>query len=221
MLFILTLLIVQIVYQEINLKKQAIKWIDELEVSTDTNQLIIVVVAKEEAVLSFYEKNEEGKWEEILSTPAMIGKNGIGKAKEGDMKTPVGEYYFTKAFGILENPGAKVDYVQVNKSHYWVDDVNSKYYNQLVSTQKVERDWISAEHICEYGELYHYVLATSYNEECVAGLGSAVFLHCASEETEYTAGCVAIPEKYMLQIMKMLEKDCVLIIDRDVNLQKY
>lgn len=221
MVFILILLIVQIIYQEIKLKNQDIKWLDELEVSTYTSQLIIVAVSKEEAVLSFYEKNEEGKWIEILSTPAVIGKNGIGKTKEGDMKTPVGEFHFTKAFGILESPEMKIDYIQVDENHYWVDDANSKYYNQFVTIKDVEPDWTSAEHICEYGELYHYVLATNYNEEGVAGLGSAVFLHCTSEKTKYTAGCVAISEEDMLQIMKRVEEKCVLIIDTVGNINNY
>ena len=221
MLFILILLILQIIYQDMSTNTQETKWIDKLEVSTYAKQLIIVAVAKEEAVLSLYEKNEDGKWMEILSTVAVIGKNGIGKSKEGDMKTPVGAFRFTKAFGILECTQTKIDYVQVDESHYWVDDVNSKYYNQFITIENVEPDWTSAEHICEYGDLYHYVLATSYNQECFAGLGSAVFLHCASEETKYTAGCVAIPEEYMLQIVKRVEEDCVLIIDALDNLNIY
>ncbi len=221
MLFILIILIVHIAYQEVNLKKQDADWLDELDVSANTDQLIIVAVTETEAVLSFYEKDGRREWTEILSVPAVIGKNGLGKTKEGDMKTPIGRFYFTKAFGILENPGAKIDYIQVDENHFWVDDIHSNYYNQFVTTKEVEPDWNTAEHICEYEELYDYVLATSYNKEGIPGLGSAVFLHCTSEETEYTAGCVAIPKDCMHEIMKKVEEDCVLIIDTAERLNIY
>lgn len=205
----------------IDKKDNAVTEIGKLKIATDAKQLIIVSVAEEEAVLLFYEKQTDGDWIEIIKTTAIIGKNGLGKTREGDMKTPMGEYRFTKAFGILENPGAKMEYTQVDESYYWVDDMDSKYYNQFVSTDDVMPDWNSAEHICEYGELYHYVLATSYNEEAIPGAGSAVFLHCATEDTAYTAGCVAIPEEYMRELLQRVEEDCVLVIDAASQINDY
>lgn len=209
--------------------------IEKLEVARYTNQIVVVSVFDEKARLSLYEKNVEKDsaemeleaekkaqyWELILETDALIGREGLGKRKEGDGKTPIGLFCFTKAFGILENPGTKVDYVQVDESHYWIDDGGSQYYNQFVSIDEVEQDWESAEHICEYGESYHYVLATSYNVEGIKGAGSAVFLHCTNETTESTAGCIAIPEIYMKEIIKRIEPDCVLIIDKADNIINY
>lgn len=197
--FILILLFVQILCRKESVEQEP-------------HQKIVVTVSEKTAVLSFYEKDSGGRWVELLQTPAVIGKNGIGKTKEGDLKTPVGTYHFIKAFGIKEDPGSRLPYVQVDENDYWIDDVNSQYYNQFVSEELVEPDWTSGEHLCEYGKLYHYVLATSYNEACIPGLGSAVFLHCASEETQYTAGCIAIDEECMKKILQMVEEDCVLII---------
>ena len=187
--------------------------IGELEVAKYTNQIMVVVVSDDGAKLCLYEHAID--WELVLETEAVIGKNGLGKTKEGDGKTPVGVFLFVEAFGILENPGAKMEYTKVDKSHYWVDDSSSKYYNQFVSTDEVVKDWDMAEHVVEYGESYHYVLATSYNVERIPGNGSAVFLHCMSEQSEATAGCIAVPEVYMREIMKRIEPDCVLIIDRE------
>ncbi len=215
--------------------------IGQLEVAKYTDQLIVVAVSDEEARLCFYERMEErdttvenisqanqevpthinGKWKLVLETEALIGKNGLGKTKEGDGKTPIGVFQFINAFGILENPGTKMVYVQVDESHYWVDDGASKYYNQFVSVDEVEQDWESAEHICEYEKSYHYVLATSYNVECIPGLGSAVFLHCMTDGAESTAGCIAIPEMYMKEILKRVESQCVIIIDEGENILKY
>lgn len=203
--------------------------IGQLEVAKYTNQIIVVGVSDErDAQLCFYEKvtrNVSGKgkecWELTLETEALIGKNGLGKTKEGDGKTPVGVFQFTEAFGILEDPGAKIEYVQVDESHYWVDDSSSKYYNQFIYIDEVELDWESAEHICEYGESYHYVLATSYNSDGIPGAGSAVFLHCSSDEAEATAGCIAIPESYLKEIIRNVEPECVLIIDTVDNILNY
>ena len=85
----------------------------------------------------------------------------------------------------------------------------------------MQADWKSAEHIVEYGQSYHYVLATSYNSEGIPGVGSAVFLHCMSKDADATAGCVAIPEVYMREILMRLHKNCVLIIDYKENILKY
>lgn len=179
----------------------------------EIHQVVVVIVSEENATLFFYEKDMLGEWEEVLRTPAIIGKNGVGKSQEGDGKTPLGIYSFIKAFGILEDPGCKMQYIQVDESHHWIDDEKSKYYNQFVSIRDIEMDWESAEHICEYEEAYHYVLATSYNEENIPGKGSAVFLHCTSEDMEHTAGCIAIPGQCMQEIMKRVDKECKLIID--------
>ena len=176
--------------------------IGQLEVAKYTNQIMVVAVSEDDAKLCLYERvddwsegqrnvfktdndtmrEEKGaQWQLVLETEAIIGKNGLGKTKEGDGKTPVGVFLFVEAFGILENPGTKMAYTQVDESHYWVDDGASNYYNAFVSTDEVVKDWESAEHIVEYGQSYHYVLATSYNDEKIAGRGSAVFLHCMSE----------------------------------------
>lgn len=193
--------------------------IGQLEMAKYTDQIIVVAVSDEEERLCFYEQSDE--WQLVLETEALIGKNGLGKTKEGDGKTPRGAYLFTTAFGIMDNPGAKMKYLQVDESHYWVDDSDSKYYNQFVSTNEVVQDWKSAEHICEYGESYHYVLATSYNVEQIPGAGSAVFLHCTSETSEATVGCIAIPEIYMKEIIKRVEPQCVIIIDKVENILMY
>ena len=197
--------------------------IAKLEVAKYTNQIMIVAVSEDRTSLCLYERVDKNKeaWQLVLETEAIIGKNGLGKTKEGDKKTPVGVFRFTKAFGILENPGAKMEYTQVNENHYWVDDSGSNYYNQFVSTKEVTPDWSSAEHILDYGESYHYVLATSYNMERIPGKGSAVFLHCTSEDAEATAGCVAVPEVYMREIMRRVKLECVLIIDREDRVLEY
>ena len=193
-------------------------WVANLDAAEYHNQLIVVIANGNTATVSLHEKNDVGIWREVLSTEAYIGKNGIGKTKEGDGKTPTGAYQFTFAFGIKENPGTNLEYVEVDDSYYWVDDSNSKYYNQFVSTKDVEKDWDSAEHILSAEDSYHYVLATDYNAECKPGVGSAIFMHCTPTGG---AGCIAVPEEIMIAILKKITPDCVLIIDDETNIYSY
>ena len=195
--------------------------IREMKVAQYAKQMIIVAVNEEETILGFYQKEKSGKWELEWETQAQIGKNGLGKRREGDGKTPIGVYRFTHAFGILENPGTSINYIQVDANDYWVDDAMSEYYNQFVDVENVQKDWNHAEHICAYGEAYHYVLAISYNEGRILGAGSAVFLHCTTEEMEGTEGCVAIPEIFMKQLLKNVGAECILVIDEAKNILKY
>ncbi len=112
-------------------------------------------------------------------------------------------------------------YLQVDESYYWVDDPTSKYYNQFVTTNEVEPDWNSAEHICEYTKSYNYVLATNYNEERTPWVGCAIFLHCTNVNFGPTAGCIAIEDEYMIHVMRNLRSDCIIIIDTPTGIYNY
>lgn len=196
-------------------------WVSDLEVADLADQLLIVAAGEgSNAVVSFHEKEEDGSWTEIVSTDGYIGKNGLGKSEEGDGKTPIGTYGFSIGFGIEEDPGCSIPYTQVDDTYYWVDDVDSEYYNQFVSTNDVTQDWNSAEHISEVVPEYNYALAIDYNIECTPGLGSGIFLHCTGN-TEYTAGCVAVPEDVLLQIMKDVNADCIIVIDYESEIENY
>lgn len=46
--------------------------------------------------------------------------------------------HLVRLFGLADDPGSSKDYLKVNDNHYWVDDVNSKYYNKLVDIRKLE-----------------------------------------------------------------------------------
>ena len=160
-----------------------------------------------------HEKNSAGNWEQIMTTPGFIGKNGLEKTREGDGKTPVGIFHFNKAFGIEKNPGCAFDYVKVDENLYWSGDTNYKY-NQLVDIRDYKNlNKADSEYLIEINPQYKYALNISYNEEGIAGKGSAIFLHCFGTVKPYTGGCVAIPEDKMLFVMKNVKKDCVVVID--------
>ena len=174
-------------------------------VDDDVRQLIVVrCKGKSRGELRFYEKNESGKWKKKWSCSAFLGQRGIGKKKEGDKKTPKGIYSLGQSFGILKNPGTKMPYIKVNRYHYWCGDSGSEYYNQLIRVDLTGHK-CKGEHLIKYKGAYNYAIHIEYNKEGKAGKGSAIFLHCSRGRA--TAGCVAIPEKYMKKALITLRPE--------------
>ena len=192
------------------------EWVGALEAAKEAEQLFIVAgVGDTTALISMHQKDENGVWRQLLSTPGFIGKKGLGKEKEGDAKTPVGIFQFNCAFGIADDPGCALPYHQVSNDDYWSGDQREGYrYNQMVSIRELPGlDVGASEHLIDYTNQYQYCLNISYNETGVPGLGSAIFLHCFGPQKPYTGGCVAIPEEKMRLVMQNVRKDCIVVID--------
>ena len=105
-------------------------------------QLIKVkVVEGSKGILEFIDDDKK-----IFEIEAFLGRNGVTtNKKEGDLKTPIGSFNLGIAFGTHDiQKEIKMPYIQINENLYWVDDINSRYYNQLVDVQKLSKDWESA-----------------------------------------------------------------------------
>ena len=179
------------------------------------DQMIVVAgVQGSDAWISMHEKNSLGEWEQIMTTPGFVGKDGLDKVKEGDNRTPVGTFKFDCAFGIAPDPGCVIPYVQLNEYHYWSGDRNFKY-NQLVDVREAPANFNKAasEHLIDYNPQYLYALNISYNAECTPDKGSALYLRCFEPAKPYTGGSVMIPEDKMLFVMQHVRPDCVCVID--------
>ena len=170
---------------------------------SDSSQLIVVDSNGYRCNVYLYEKNNH-QWNPIKNTSGYVGKNGVTIDKvEGDYCTPAG--LFTLGFGFgTDSIDAKIEYRLINDNCYWVDDVNSPSYNRWVESENVT--WSSAEHMIDYPQCYHYGIVINYNTDpIIPNKGSAIFLHCSNGT--YTAGCVAIAENEMLDIIKWINPD--------------
>lgn len=146
---------------------------------------------------------------------AFIGENGITQFKEeGDKKTPKGLYGLGVAFGTHKRNELHLDksikYIQINENLYWVDDINSKYYNQMIDISKTNKDWNSAEHLIDYKLQYEYAIEIKVNPNNTPKMGSAIFLHCTTNKP--TAGCIAINKNKMTQILELINVDTKIYI---------
>ena len=143
-----------------------------------------------------------------IETNAYIGKNGVTKEKqEGDGKTPIGEFKLGVMLGThlkTKNENG-LEYMQITKDMYWVDDSKSKYYNQLVNISEVKKDCNSEEHLIDYPIQYEYLIEIKSNPNNTPGKGSAIFLHCANNRA--TAGCIAVDKETMKELIENINQD--------------
>ena len=183
-----------------------IKYLQKYKNQKNVNQLILVEQSKGSITKGTYwllTKDKNGLWNEELSGPCYLGKNGLDKQKEGDSKTPTGDYGFTMAFGIKEDPGSKIPYTKVTETHYCCGD--KEYYNQIIDTSKLDHKCSAdSEHLISYQPQYNYSLFIDYNKECEFSKGSAIFLHCMGPK-ECTGGCVAVKEEDMIKILQTVD----------------
>ncbi len=119
-------------------------WITALPGARDESVTQLFVVAglgadKTTATVSMHERDENGVWKQILSTPAFVGKRGLcpdAEHVEGCGQTPAGVYHFNKAFGIAPDPGCAIPYTQVTDDIWWSGDQREGMcYNEMVGSE--------------------------------------------------------------------------------------
>ena len=200
------------------------QWVVELPAARDAKQLFVVAGMGMElttATISLHQRDENGNWKQLLSTPGFVGKNGLcldEDHREGCGQTPIGVYRFNKAFGIAPDPGCAIPYIQVDEDTYWSGDPG-EHYNEMVDIKDYPNLLMDdSEHIVDYEYQYQYCLNISFNEAGTPGRGSAIFLHCMGPLKPYTGGCVAVPENIMKLILQQVQPDCVVVIDTLENM---
>lgn len=205
--------------REENSQPEQSDWVQSLRIAGQASQILVVSASGTQAEITLHNRNQNGDWYEQIRTSGFVGRDGVGQTSEYNQKSPAGIYNFSMAFGILPDPGSQITYTQVDESDYWVDDPSSQYYNQFVSTNAVQQDWNSAEHLISVAPAYDYALALNYNAACVPGNGSAIFLHVSTGRS--TAGCISVPENIMISFLQNITPECVVIIANSSDLMNY
>ena len=169
-------------------------------------QIILVEQSKEvvsKGTLFLLTRKNGQDWKEVLKCMAYLGKNGIDKKREGDLRTPTGDFGMIMAFGAKDDPGSLIPYTKLTNTMYFCGD--KEYYNQFIDTSKVNHTCSSnSEHLLSYIPQYNYALVFDYNKENVYGKGSAIFLHCFGN-SPYTLGCIGIAEDNMVKILRTID----------------
>ena len=155
-------------------------------------------------------KTSDNHWIEKLQCKAYLGKNGIGKSREGDNRTPTGDYGMLMAFGIKDDPGSIISYTKLTNTMYLCGD--REYYNRFIDVSKINHACSkNSEHLIRYVPQYNYALIFDYNKENIFGKGSAIFLHCFGNNP-YTLGCISVAEENMVKILRTIDKNARICI---------
>ena len=79
------------------------KYLAKYQNDFSVRQLILVEQSESDnrsATLFLFSKNNHEDWRIALECKAVLGMNGLGKTREGDAKTPIGDFGMVKAFGV-------------------------------------------------------------------------------------------------------------------------
>ena len=156
------------------------------------------------------------------NVPVVLGKQGLAwglgltdtssktpRKMEGDNKVPAGLFEIGPAFGYAPAGDArwiKLKYVTLTEQTEGIDDPHSRFYNQLVDRSRVARvDWHSSEQMRRKDDLYKWGAFVAHNASAVPGAGSCIFLHIWRNSSSPTAGCTAMPEQDLVNLLRWMD----------------
>lgn len=192
-----------------------------------SRQLIVVTTPEWGSVrgtLRRFERRRSGDaWRPVgASVPIVVGRNGLGWGaglntqtgegpvkKEGDGKAPAGVFPLGSAFGFApasQTAWLKLAYLPLDDATECVDDTGSRRYNRIVERDPArDVDWKSSERMRSV-EGYRWGLVVEHNAApAVAGRGSCIFLHIWAGPEKGTAGCTAMEQSSLEELLRWLD----------------
>lgn len=180
-------------------------------VGNATQVVSVVGTGGSTAKMDVYQRTAAG-WQPLKTgITTHIGSAGMApEAKSGYPATPMGVYSLDSAFGTAPNPGGGLPYTQVGPNHWWSGDDNSPTFNSMQVCQKSECPFSTADSENLQIPQYKHSVVMGVNKAKVPGKGSAFFFH--TTDGGPTAGCVAIDDATLVQIIRWLRPGAVIAI---------
>jgi L,D-peptidoglycan transpeptidase YkuD (ErfK/YbiS/YcfS/YnhG family) len=191
-----------------------------------SRQCLVVVAdnwnAKTGTLRAFERTSSRSGWQmRGHAIPVVLGKKGMAWGRglveftaavrkvEGDNKAPAGIFRLGPAFGYAPRSGArwiKLPYIPLTKNSEGIDDPRSRYYNKLVDRSKIAKvDWRTSEQMLRSDVLYKWGVVVAHNSANTPGAGSCIFLHVWKNSSSATAGCTAMPEQNLVDLLRWVD----------------
>ncbi len=191
----------------------------------DVSQLIVSIAPDWDAThgqLARLEREADGTWRVASSAITVVyGRNGLawgrgvlgtdkpGRHKqEGDGCTPAGVFAVGTVYGYASTlpDGADFPYHQVTTADAWIEDPALPDYNRhVVVDPQNPPPWFKREHMRLDDSAYRWLVEIRHNADPpVPGAGSAIFLHVRRGPGRLTAGCTALPEDDLVDLIRWL-----------------
>jgi L,D-peptidoglycan transpeptidase YkuD (ErfK/YbiS/YcfS/YnhG family) len=194
---------------------------------SDARQLVLVTISEwnaDHGVLRTFSRKDH-EWQPVAAAvPITIGREGAAwgtglhtaqpgqQKKEGDGRSPAGVFRIGDAFGYAASELTQLRYVAMTESDYCIDVASSPLYNQIVdervvghaaiegSTEPMRRDiHIDGDHRYKLG------FVIEHNGDGEAELGSCIFAHIWKAPGVPTAGCTAMDETNIRELVAWLD----------------
>jgi L,D-peptidoglycan transpeptidase YkuD (ErfK/YbiS/YcfS/YnhG family) len=133
----------------------------------------------------------------------IVGRGGIGiKVGEGDGVTPIGRYPLRSLRyrpDLLRQPQTHLPALPITAQDGWCVDPTHVEYNRPIRLP------FNASHevLWRSDALYNIIVDLGFNDNPpIPGLGSAIFMHVKSPTSSATAGCIALSQNDLLDILQ-------------------
>lgn len=182
-------------------------------VGAATQVVSVVSTGGSNAQMNIYQRASDG-WQPLKAgILTHVGSAGMApQAKSEYPATPMGVYTLDSAFGTAPNPGSGLPYTQVGPNHWWNGDENSPTFNSMQVCEKSQCPFNTAESENLQIPQYRHSVVMGVNKNKVRGGGSAFFFHATDGGP--TAGCVAIDDTMLVQIIRWLRPGAVIAITK-------
>lgn len=194
-----------------------------MAIPEETTQVIRVITPSwnaKEGTLQRYVRSAEG-WQKVgEAIDIILGRNGLGWGRglhtipgnpeyikrEGDGKAPAGLFRLGQGFG-YDALKIAFPYEVYQRTDHCVDDSRSQWYNRIIDSTQTDKDYASFERMKLNSEEYKYGITVDHNPEQIAQGGSCIFIHIRNGKGKGTAGCTAMREGEIVQILKWLKPE--------------
>lgn len=193
----------------------------------DAEQLVVVTTPDWDAIdgeLRRFERTPAG-WREVgAAAPIVIGRSGSAwglglhpaqatgpHKREGDGRAPAGVFAIGPAFGYAPSADTALPYQAMDAGDYCIDVPESPLYNRIVDAREVGADAVKGStepmrrdiHL-DGDDVYRLGFVIEHNAGGRANAGSCIFAHLWRGASRPTAGCTAMAEPAMRELLAWL-----------------
>jgi D-alanyl-D-alanine dipeptidase len=179
------------------------------------SQQLVVVIADDmnttSGMMMRYEKETNVYKAVSVSVPVILGRNGLGwdsgvepLKREGDGKSPAGIFDITSTFGKDPEANSALPYWYADDRLICIDDVNDTRYNTMGYLNPANPPK-SFEQMRRSDAVYRNGAVIDYNNKRVSGRGSCIFFHLNHPNKRPTAGCTAMDEEPLLELIRWFD----------------
>lgn len=192
-------------------------------------QLVLVTIPdwdSRQGTLRTWNRDDERWLPVTAATPVVIGRSGaawgIGlhprqpgpRKREGDGRSPAGVFALGTAFGYAAAERTALPYAAMEADDWCIDVDGSPLYNRIVDAREVGADAVAGSTEPMRRDLhadgdprYKLGFVIEHNPRAEPGAGSCIFAHLWKAPDSTTAGCTAMAEPAMRDLLAWLDAE--------------